>query len=146
MRRPDLLRAVALGLSLGAVVFVGCSGWDPRSPFEHNAPEVDEARASQAAVAVCAGLVRQIAEELRFDQGLLATRADITQRYANYARGIMGGFLKPNEARIDDGRDPDPAGDTLLEPSNMSTMGSQSSGTGADGGGRPENGSPEQKF
>ncbi len=43
MRRPDLLRAVALGLALGVAVFAGCSGWDPRSPFEHNAPEVDEA-------------------------------------------------------------------------------------------------------
>jgi ribonuclease D len=42
-------------------------------------PDANEARASQAAVAVCAGLVRQIAEELQFDQGLLATRADITQ-------------------------------------------------------------------
>jgi tetratricopeptide (TPR) repeat protein len=42
MRRPDFLRAVALGLSLAAV-FAGCSGWDPRSPFEHDAPEVDEA-------------------------------------------------------------------------------------------------------
>jgi ribonuclease D len=42
-------------------------------------PDVDEARASQAAVAVCTGLVRQIAEELEFDQGLLATRVDITQ-------------------------------------------------------------------
>jgi hypothetical protein len=31
-----------------------------------------------AAVAVCSGLVRQIADELHFDQGLLATRADIT--------------------------------------------------------------------
>jgi len=28
-------------------------------------------------VAVCAGLVRQIAERLDFDQGLLATRSDI---------------------------------------------------------------------
>lgn len=42
-------------------------------------PEANEARASQAAVAVCTGLVRQIADELQFDQGLLATRADITQ-------------------------------------------------------------------
>ncbi len=46
MRRPDLLRAVALGLGLSAVAFAagaGCSGWDPQKPFEHNAPEVDEA-------------------------------------------------------------------------------------------------------
>ena len=42
-------------------------------------PDANEARASQAAVAVCSGLVRQIADELQFDQGLLATRADIAQ-------------------------------------------------------------------
>jgi ribonuclease D len=42
-------------------------------------PDVDDSRASQAAVAVCTGLVRQIAEELEFDQSLLATRVDITQ-------------------------------------------------------------------
>jgi len=41
-------------------------------------PDANDTRASQAAVAVCAGLVRQIADELQFDQGLLATRADIT--------------------------------------------------------------------
>jgi len=42
-------------------------------------PDAGESRASQAAVAVCSGLVRQIADELQFDQALLATRADITQ-------------------------------------------------------------------
>jgi len=42
-------------------------------------PDAPDTRASQAAVAVCTGLVRQIADELHFDQGLLATRADITQ-------------------------------------------------------------------
>jgi ribonuclease D len=42
-------------------------------------PETGDTRASQVAVAVCGGLVRQIADELQFDQGLLATRADITQ-------------------------------------------------------------------
>jgi len=42
-------------------------------------PDAAESRASPAAVAVCAGLVRQIADELEFDQGLLATRVDIAQ-------------------------------------------------------------------
>jgi ribonuclease D len=42
-------------------------------------PDAAESRASQAAVGVCTGLVRQIADELQFDQGLLATRADIAQ-------------------------------------------------------------------
>ncbi len=42
-------------------------------------PDAPEARAPQAAVAVCAGLVRQIADEQQFDAGLLATRADVAQ-------------------------------------------------------------------
>ncbi|RBP03818.1 HK97 family phage portal protein [Roseiarcus fermentans] len=85
------------------------------------------------------------AENLFVDYDLTQlSRADVSTRYNNYARGVMGGFLKPNEARIDDGRNPDPAGDKLLEPANMSVMGSQSSGTGADGGGRPADGSADQ--
>ncbi len=49
-------------------------------------------------------------------------RADITSRYNAYRVGIMSGFLKPNEARVDDGRDPDPDGDKLLQPTNMAVM------------------------
>jgi HK97 family phage portal protein len=70
-------------------------------------------------------------------------RADVVARYSAYRVGIMSGFLKPNEARVDDGRDPDPNGDKLLQPMNMADAGSQSSGTGADNGGgsgRPEDG------
>jgi tetratricopeptide (TPR) repeat protein len=39
------LRASGLGLALsaGIVAAFGCNGWDPRAPFEHNAPEVDDA-------------------------------------------------------------------------------------------------------
>jgi len=62
----EILEAVQRGQELSAA--------DLRLP-----PEANEARISQAAVAVCAGLVRQIADELQFDQGLLATRADIAQ-------------------------------------------------------------------
>ena len=40
-------------------------------------PDAAESRASQVAVTVCSGLVRQIADQLEFDQGLLATRTDI---------------------------------------------------------------------
>jgi HK97 family phage portal protein len=65
-------------------------------------------------------------------------RADQIARYNNYARGIAGGFLTPNEARIDDGRNPLPGGEKLLQPSNLAAAGSQSTGSGADGGGRPE--------
>lgn len=67
-------------------------------------------------------------------------RADITSRYNAYRVGIMSGFLRPNEARVDDGRDPDPDGEKLLQPSNMAVMGSQSSGTAPDDAGRPEDG------
>ena len=67
-------------------------------------------------------------------------RADITARYNAYRVGIMSGFLKPNEARVDDGRDPDPDGDKLLQPTNMADAGSQSTGTAPDDAGRPEDG------
>ncbi len=67
------------------------------------------------------------------------TRADILSRYNAYRIGIMSSFLKPNEARLDDQRGPDPEGNKLLAPQNMSAMGSQSSGTGA-GDGRPVEG------
>jgi tetratricopeptide (TPR) repeat protein len=42
VRSRSLLRATALGLGLAAAA-VACNGWDPRSPFERNSPEVDEA-------------------------------------------------------------------------------------------------------
>jgi ribonuclease D len=64
-------------------------------------PEVSESRDVQAAVAVCSGLVRQIADDLRLDQGLLATRADIAQ----LATGEPG--------RLDRGWRRDIAGDPL---------------------------------
>ncbi|MBS0205679.1 MAG: phage portal protein [Planctomycetes bacterium] len=43
-------------------------------------------------------------------------RADIKTRYDAYKTGILGGFLKPNEARAADGRPPEAGGDTLLKP------------------------------
>jgi tetratricopeptide (TPR) repeat protein len=48
-RRRRLLRAGGIGLlaaaACGAIFSIawGCSGWDPRAPFERNAPEVDDA-------------------------------------------------------------------------------------------------------
>jgi phage portal protein BeeE len=44
------------------------------------------------------------------------SRADQTARYNNYARGISGGFLTKNKARIDDGKNPKPGGDELQQP------------------------------
>jgi len=61
----EILAAIQRGLDL--------SPEDIRLP-----PDGREAQVPLAAVAVCSGLVRQIADELHFDQALLATRADIT--------------------------------------------------------------------
>ena len=41
-------------------------------------PDGSDARVPAAAVALCTALVRQIADNLQFDQGLLATRNDVT--------------------------------------------------------------------
>ena len=65
-RAAEILEAVARGLALPPEQI--------RMPTEGR-----EAPAPAAAVAVCSGLVRQIADDLDFDQGLLATRADIAQ-------------------------------------------------------------------
>jgi ribonuclease D len=61
----EILAAIQRGLDLSPA--------DIRLP-----PDGRDAQVPLAAVAVCSGLVRQIADELHFDQGLLATRADIT--------------------------------------------------------------------
>jgi HK97 family phage portal protein len=77
-----------------------------------------------------------------FDFGVL-TRADITARYNAYRTGIMSMFLTPNEARLDDGRDPKEGGDKLYQPQNMAEAGSQSTGTAPDDAGRPPNDQPK---
>jgi ribonuclease D len=62
----ELLRAVDRGLHL--------------APEElHLPPDGSDARVPAAAVALCSALVRQIADNLQFDQSLLATRSDVTQ-------------------------------------------------------------------
>ncbi len=67
-------------------------------------------------------------------------RADVVSRYTQYRTGVMSMILTPNEARIDDGRNPLPGGDELQKPLNMADAGSQSTGAGADDGGRPAEG------
>jgi ribonuclease D len=65
-RAAEIMRAVERGLEL--------------PPDQIRMPaEGRDAPAPPAAVAVCSGLVRQIADDLKFDQSLLATRADIAQ-------------------------------------------------------------------
>ena len=77
-RAAEILRAVEHGLAL--------------PPDQIRMPsEGRDAPAPPAAVAVCSGVVRQIADDLDFDQGLLATRADIAQ------------LLCGEPSRLDDG-------------------------------------------
>ncbi len=64
-------------------------------------PDVNDHRANQSAVAVCSGLVRQLAEENDLDQGLLANRAEI-------ASLVLG-----EPSRLDDGWRREIAGDQL---------------------------------
>jgi len=65
-RAAEILRAVQRGLNLEPErIRMPSEGRDPQAPA--------------AAVAVCSGVVRQIADDLDFDQGLLATRADLAQ-------------------------------------------------------------------
>ena len=65
-RAAEILAAVHRGLDLPTDQI--------RMPAEGR-----DAQAPPGAVAVCSGLVRQIADDLDFDQALLATRADISQ-------------------------------------------------------------------
>ena len=64
VRRSEILDAVQRGQGL-------------TRDFIRMPPEGREAQAAGAVVAVCSGLVRQIADNLQLDQSLLATRADI---------------------------------------------------------------------
>ncbi len=75
----EILEAIARGLAL--------------TPDEIRLPpDGREAQAPPAAVAVCTGLVRQIADDLSFDQGLLATRADISN--------LLSGESQPARCRM----------------------------------------------
>lgn len=84
-------------------------------------------------------------------------RADLLTRYNAHRIGILTAFEKPNEARIDEGKDVDEDGDKLLSPTNMaplgtlpgdgetppgsgannSTPGSDQTGVGEPGAGKP---------
>jgi ribonuclease D len=65
-RAAEILRAVQQGIDLPPEQI--------RMPSEGR-----DAPAPPAAIAVCSGVVRQIADDLDFDQGLLATRSDIAE-------------------------------------------------------------------
>jgi ribonuclease D len=53
-----------------------------------------ETPAPPAALAVCSGLVRQIADDLDFDQALLATRADVTRLLAGEPGRLDSGWRR----------------------------------------------------
>jgi HK97 family phage portal protein len=74
-------------------------------------------------------------------------RADLVARYNAYRTGIMSMFLTPDEARLDDGREP-MGGDAakLHYPVNLSTEGSNVNGEGGDGGGRPPHDASAPRF
>lgn len=69
-------------------------------------------------------------------------RASPTARMLTARQGVAGGILTQNEARRH--YDPNlpmlPDGDRLLAPTNLAATGSDSSGSPADGGGRPPSG------
>jgi ribonuclease D len=88
-RAAEILAAVQRGLDLPSGQI--------RMPNEGR-----DAPAPPAAVAICSGLVRQIADDLEFDQSLLATRADLSQLLAGepsrldigWRRDIVGDPLR----------------------------------------------------
>ena len=80
-RADEILDAVQRGLELP-------SG-DIRMPAEGR-----DAPAPAAAVAICSGLVRQIADDLDFDQSLLATRADLAQLLAGEPSRLDTGWRR----------------------------------------------------
>jgi ribonuclease D len=80
-RAAEILEAVERGLNL-----------EPervRMPSEGR-----DAQAPAAAVAVCSGVVRQIADDLDFDQGLLATRADLAQLLCGESSRLDSGWRR----------------------------------------------------
>lgn len=64
-------------------------------------------------------------------------KADMPARYNAHRIGILTGFKKINEARIEEGMNPDPDGNKLLQPLNLAPLGSDMTGHAADGAGRP---------
>jgi ribonuclease D len=86
----EILSAVRRGLALKRA--------DIRMPMEGR-----ENQAPPAAVSICGGLIRQIADNLHFDQSLLATRADIAL------------LVTGEPSRLDHGWRRDIAGDPLRQ-------------------------------
>lgn len=67
-------------------------------------------------------------------------RASEAVRINNQRLRVMSGLATPNECRKEEGLPPMKGGDELMFPVNTAALGSDMSGTSADGAGRPEGG------
>ncbi len=76
-----------------------------------------------------------------FDERRLL-RAEEATRINNQRLKVMSGLATPNECRAEEGLPPMPGGDVLMFPVNIAALGSDVSGSGADGAGRPQAGDP----
>lgn len=74
--------------------------------------------------------------EVNFDESKLL-RADILTRINVGRLGVMSGLTTTNEWRQSENLPPVPNGDEILAPVNLAVLGSDMSGTAADGAGRP---------
>lgn len=81
----------------------------------------------------------EVGLEADFDERNLL-RASESVRINNQRLRVMSGLATPNECRRDEGLPPMPNGDTLMFPVNLGALGSDISGSAADGAGRPEGG------
>jgi HK97 family phage portal protein len=75
--------------------------------------------------------------EVDFDEDRLL-RADIMTRVTIGRMEIMSGMKSPEEFRLSENLPPEPKVGKLMFPVNLSALGSDMTGTGAEGGGRPE--------
>jgi hypothetical protein len=78
---------------------------------------------------------------VELDEGKLL-RADILTRRNAARLGILSGLTTQNEERLAEGLPEMPGADVLLVPTNTAALGSEMTGTAADGAGRPPGGNP----
>lgn len=64
-------------------------------------------------------------------------RADAQTRLNIGRLGVLSGLMTPNEYRLSENLKPKPGGDELRAPVNLAALGSEVTGTAADGAGRP---------
>lgn len=74
--------------------------------------------------------------EIGFDETRLL-RTDILTRYSIGRMGVLSGLTAPNEFRAGERLPPVPGGDEVRAPVNLAALGSDATGSAADGAGRP---------